>query len=143
MLLLESYLFLAWARILKSMPFRWVAPSLGTPMAETPREGDAAEEAAVRDVSRMLHMASRHCWWEYACMVRAIAAMKMLQRRGIASTLYLGTAKNAAGDMIAHAWLRSGSAIVTGGEEMNGFSVAGIFGRWAKGREKRGNGRNG
>jgi thiazole synthase ThiGH ThiG subunit len=53
--------------------------------------------------------------------------MKMLERRRIYSTLYLGTGKNEKGELIAHAWLRSGSEIVTGGEEMKEFTVVGSF----------------
>ena len=33
----------------------------------------------------------------------------MLEKRHIESTLYLGTAKDNHGELIAHAWLRSGS----------------------------------
>ncbi|GAE44160.1 hypothetical protein JCM21738_846 [Mesobacillus boroniphilus JCM 21738] len=51
----------------------------------------------------------------------------MLQRRGINSTLYLGTAKDETGKLIAHAWLRSGSYYVSGAEEMNRFTVVSKF----------------
>ena len=37
---------------------------------------------------------SRYTFWESQCLVKAIAAMKMLERRQIESTLYLGTAKD-------------------------------------------------
>ncbi len=74
---------------------------------------------------------SRHTWWESQCLVMAIAAMKMLDRRGIESTLYLGTARDADGKMIAHAWLRSGNIYLTGFEEMRKFTVVGKFGNAA------------
>ncbi|QHW30851.1 lasso peptide biosynthesis B2 protein [Paenibacillus rhizovicinus] len=130
LLLIESVLYLGWARILKSLPFRWVSPSLGRWMAETTYGEDDADLACITQISRMLHLASRYTWWESACMVRAIAAMKMLERRKIGSTLYLGAAKDESGTMIAHAWLRSGSFMVTGGEEREGFAVVAIFGKW-------------
>ena len=47
--------------------------------------------------------------------------MKMLERRKIESTLYLGTAKDENGKMIAHAWLRSGPFYITGAEGMERF----------------------
>ena len=37
---------------------------------------------------------SRYTFWESQCLVKAIAGMKMLERRHIESTLYLGTAKD-------------------------------------------------
>jgi hypothetical protein len=53
--------------------------------------------------------------------------MKMLERRNIESTVYLGTAKDENGKLIAHAWLRSGSFILTGSEEMSRFVVVSKF----------------
>ena len=61
---------------------------------------------------------SRYTFWESQCLVKAIAAMKMLERRQIESTLYLGTAKDENGKLIAHAWLRSGPFYITGAEGM-------------------------
>ncbi|MNG37786.1 hypothetical protein D3C84_1252420 [compost metagenome] len=52
----------------------------------------------------------------------------MLMRRNISSTLYLGTARDASGKMVAHAWLRSGSIYVTGFETMKQFTVVALFG---------------
>ena len=71
---------------------------------------------------------SRHTFWKSQCLVRAIAAKKMLDRRRIESTLYLGTARDAEGKMIAHAWLRSGPFYVTGAEEMQMFTTVAAFG---------------
>ncbi|WP_256252701.1 lasso peptide biosynthesis B2 protein [Paenibacillus sp. UNC496MF] len=136
-LLLEAYAYLAWARILKALPFRWTVPSLGSSMVETPHEGDPSNEERLRRIASAVHLASRHSWWECACLVRAVAAMKMLERRGIESTLYLGTARDADGAMIAHAWLRSGSRVLTGAEEMAGFAVVGVFGKRIETGEKR------
>ncbi|NIK76076.1 hypothetical protein FHS15_001183 [Paenibacillus castaneae] len=70
---------------------------------------------------------NRNTFWETKCLVRAIAAMRMLEKRKIDSTLYLGTAKDASGKLIAHAWLRSGALYITGAEEMNGFTITGMF----------------
>ena len=56
-----------------------------------------------------------------------MAAMKMLEKRGIESTLYLGMAKDETGALIAHAWLRSGPFYITGSEGMERFTVVGKF----------------
>jgi len=58
----------------------------------------------------------------------------MLRARGVPNTLYLGFAR--AGDSApqAHAWLRSGSSFVTGGEGAGHFAVITTFSDQARGR---------
>jgi hypothetical protein len=127
LLLMEAFLYLAWARILVFMPFSKIAPSLGSRMKETTYTPIQENSTVLKKISMALHMTSRHTLWDSKCLVRAIAAMKMLERRQIESTLYLGTTKDASGGLIAHAWLRSGSFYVTGVEEMRKFTVVGKF----------------
>ena len=62
--------------------------------------------------------------------------MKMLERRQIESTLYLGTAKDESGKLIAHAWLRSGPFYITGAEGMEKFTVVSKFAKSAGYRNK-------
>jgi hypothetical protein len=138
LLLLEAFVFLGWARILKARPFLKIAPSLGEQMAETAIEANPAEEETIIRVSRAVRLMSRFTWWESKCLVMAIAGMKMLERRGIESTLYLGTGKDASGKMIAHAWLRSGTYYLTGAEEMNRFTVVAKFGKFMDSKGRRG-----
>lgn len=127
LLLIETYFFLAWARFLVSRPFSKVAPSLGLQMQETPSTQIQENYAILKNVAHAIKIISNHTLWESKCLVRAIAGMKMLYRRGIESTLYLGTAKDETGEMIAHAWLRSGSFYVTGSEVMSRFTIVGKF----------------
>lgn len=99
-------------------------------MKETPYVGYTEEELSlVRQISRAVHTMSRVTWWESQCLVKAVAAMKMLERRGIPSTLYLGSGRDDNGMMVAHAWLRFGSYIVTGREGHERYAVVGIFGK--------------
>jgi hypothetical protein len=137
-LLVEAFLFLAWARILKSMPFSKVAPLLGTHMDETSLKYNKSDQAILRDISDAIYIMSNYTLWESKCLVKAIAGMKMLRRRQIDSTLYLGTAKDESGLMIAHAWLRSGALYITGGEEMDKFTVVGKFANQRSDKDKRG-----
>lgn len=124
---MEAYILLAWARVLKAFPFSKVSPFLGSKMTETTFEIDAANIKKVKQVSHAIHIMSKFTFWESMCLVKAIAAMKMLERRKIESTLYLGTAKDENGGMIAHAWLRSGPFYLTGADEMNKFIVVYTF----------------
>ncbi|MBD3921502.1 lasso peptide biosynthesis B2 protein [Paenibacillus sp. PR3] len=123
----EAFLYLGWARVLKQLPFAKVAPTLGVRTEESSFAHDPSQDRILAGVSTAIQRMSRHTWWESMCMVKAIAAMKMLERRGISCTLYMGTAKDATGRMIAHAWLRSGPHYLTGYEEMSKFTVVGKF----------------
>lgn len=137
LLILEAFLYLGWARILKARPFASIAPGLGVQMEETPLTRDRDNERLLLQISKALHMASRHTWWESKCLVMAIAGMKMLERRRIASTLYMGTGKDDHGRMIAHAWLRSGIIYLTGADEIPKYTIVAKFGKTILYNEKR------
>ncbi|PGS96503.1 lasso peptide biosynthesis B2 protein [Bacillus cereus] len=126
-LLFEAFIFLGWARVLKSSTFSKVAPSLGDYMNETSFTHIQPNWDTLNKVSEAISVMSRYTFWESQCLVKAIAGMKMLEKRHIDSTLYLGTAKDNNGELIAHAWLRSGSFYVTGSEGMEKFTVVGSF----------------
>lgn len=125
----EAYILLAWARILKLLPFSKVSPTLGEHMVETGNRTSPEEEVILRTVSKAVHAMSRVTLWESECLVKAIAAMKMLERRKIDSTLYLGSGRDESGKMIAHAWLRSGAHFVTGNVKLERYAVVAKFGR--------------
>ena len=127
-LLAEAFFELGRARLRLLRPFARIAPTLGAPMRETPRQRALeAERNAARQVADAVMAASRHTPWRSMCFARALAAMRMLERRGIACTLYLGTGRDEAGALAAHAWLRSGDLYVTGAEEMKRFTMVGKF----------------
>lgn len=64
---------------------------------------------------------------ETLCLPRAIAAHAMLRRRGIASKLCLGVARNG-GELAAHAWVEVGDAKILGGGAAFGFTRLAAFG---------------
>ncbi|WP_121662780.1 lasso peptide biosynthesis B2 protein [Metabacillus litoralis] len=127
-LLIEAFLYLGWARFqLMYLPFSKLALSLGVYMKETKVEDTESHNSKLKHIRHSIQVMSKYTFWESKCLVRAIAALKMLERRNIDSTLYLGTGTDENGKMIAHAWLRSGSMYVTGYEEMYRFTVTGKF----------------
>ncbi|WP_342433954.1 lasso peptide biosynthesis B2 protein [Neobacillus sp. FSL H8-0543] len=126
-IMIEAFIFLGWARILKLFPFSKIAPVLGTHMDETPYYVDKSNSEVLKVISSSIHIMSLYTFWESQCLVKAIAGMKMLERRKIESTLYLGTARDEAGKMVAHAWLRSGLFYVSGSEGIEKFTVVGRF----------------
>lgn len=127
LLMIEAFIFLGRARILKVVPFSKVAPILGEQMEETPFICHERNKIILKQISDATQIMSKYTFWESQCLVKAIAAMKMLERRRIGSTLYLGTARDGNGNLIAHAWLRSGPYYITGFEEMDKFTVVNKF----------------
>lgn len=127
-LLVEATWFLGTARIrIFNQPFSKIAPTLGEYMKETEIHATDEHRKMLVQIRYILQVASRNTPWDSKCLARAIAGMQMLERRNISSTLYLGTTKDEAGKLIAHAWLRSGSIFITGSEEMHRFTVTGMF----------------
>ncbi len=85
------------------------------------REGEESPETATLEeykyAKRVAYAVNHVCnktKWESKCLVRALTAQKLLRKKGIPSTLYLGCGLND-GKMVAHAWLRCGKMYVTGG----------------------------
>ncbi|WP_246202484.1 lasso peptide biosynthesis B2 protein [Virgibacillus doumboii] len=126
-LLFEAYFYLAWGRMLKGMPFSKIAPSLGEKMKETSTNLNPEYRRKLGGISQAIQIMSKYTFWESECLVKAIAAMKMLEKRDIESTLYLGMAKDESGQLIAHAWLRSGPFYITGAAGMERFTVVNKF----------------
>jgi Transglutaminase-like superfamily len=113
-LTVEAACFLGLARFLILLvPFRRIAPWL----QRKPRGSErptAPDRALAGNVRRAVTTAAHHVPWNAVCLPQAMAAKFMLARRGFDSTLHLGVARKGANDLIAHAWLEAGSAIVVG-----------------------------
>ncbi|WHY61139.1 lasso peptide biosynthesis B2 protein [Cytobacillus firmus] len=127
LLLIEAFFLLGWARILKGRSFSKVALTLGEHMKETTLFMDESNRKLLKNVSDAINIVSRYTFWESMCLVKAIAALKMLERRHVESTIYFGTSKDKTGKLIAHAWLRSGPFYITGAEVMDQFVIVSYF----------------
>jgi len=72
------------------------------------------EVELIKTIRKGITRISKRFPFEVSCYPQAIAAKKMLNRRHLKSTLYLGARKNANGQMEGHAWLRCSDYNVTG-----------------------------
>ena len=61
------------------------------------------------------------------CLTQALAAQWLLARRGVASQVAIGVAKDAKHRFEAHAWLLCNSEIVVGGSEAERFTPMAVF----------------
>ena len=105
------------------VPFRRLAAHLGDEKAESPSTDIDQHRATAAQIGWAVRTLGRRLPWMSQCLVQAVAATWMLRRRRIASTLYLGVAKNADGQVNAHAWVRSGAQVLTGIEGHQEFKV--------------------
>jgi hypothetical protein len=125
-LLVEATVALSVAGLRLSVTsFARIASGLGRHMDES---ADAVDAAALKQAARVrwaVETVARHLPWKPVCLPQALAAKRMLQRRGIASTLYLGV--DPAKQLDAHAWVRVGRMIVTGGPREDRFAVVSTF----------------
>ena len=130
LLLLEAWCYLGAARIaLLTIPFRHIARRLGRQFPADhaiPSPSPALPEA--RRIGWAVELMSRHTPWESACLAQSMAGKFMLRRRGLTSWLFLGTRKEASGDLAAHAWLQSGDEILLGGAGRETFTALSSFG---------------
>ena len=79
--------------------------------------GDTARE----DVGWAVNAADGATPGDRSCLVRALVAEAMLERRGHETVLRFGV-NGADRDMEAHAWLESGGEIIVGGEAREEYS---------------------
>ena len=108
-------------------PMRWYANKLGVKGNETSYSIDDNELIFVKRVEKTMRRAQKHLPFKIKCFSAALTAKTLLKRNNIKSTIYLGVKKSNNDKMIAHAWLRCGSTIVTGKEEMNNFTPLVFF----------------
>ena len=121
---------LAIARIAMALlPFRRIAAWLGIPGAETPATATTAEICVAEEIGWAVGVVARRVPWDGRCLVQALAATGMLRRRGLEGTVSFGVCRGEITDLDAHAWLRFGSCMVTGGIGHQRFSSFTTFAR--------------
>lgn len=123
LLLLIAFILSGIARALMiAVPFKKIQPYIGISKEESPYEDIGLKEwRTVRRIRKISLLACRHTPWESKCLVRALVVSWLLRYYKIPTTLYLGVAKDKNKNMLAHAWLRCGKCIVTGGEVEKDF----------------------
>ena len=129
-MLVEAFVFLGMARFaVLCLPFRVLSRSLGTHMEESSRNTDPLEARTARLVGQAVRSAANNTPWASVCLPQAVACQWMLKRRGLAGTLYLGVkiAPDSPKGLLAHAWLRCGSRILTGADGHLQFTVVSSF----------------
>lgn len=134
-ILLEAFIISGIIRFaILFIEFKKLAVIYGKYKEETNIEVSQWEEKIIFRIGWAVNEISYRTPWKSKCLVKALTAQIMLERRKISSTLYLGVAKDR-NKLIAHAWLRSGQVIVTGAREMPGFKEVARFANEARGNK--------
>lgn len=129
-LLWEALAALAIAQIaMASLPFRRIAAWLGTPGAESPATATDEEISTAQEIGWAIGALARRVPWDGRCLAQALAATGMLRRRGLEGTVSFGACRGTLAGFDAHAWLRLGSCMVTGGPGHERFQIFTTFTR--------------
>ena len=113
---LEAWITCMWYRfVIFHIPMKFLEKHLGVRDGESPMEVQRCDYYWATRVSYEVNRIADKTPWDSKCFVRALAARRILKRRNVKTTLYLGVGMEDGKQMIAHAWLRCGSFYVTGG----------------------------
>lgn len=130
LLLTEALVALALARAaMILLPFRRISAWLGTPGAQSPTTVTAEEWSKAKAVGWAVENVGRRVPWDGRCLAQALAATWMLRRRGLEGTVSFGVSEGESAEFDAHAWLRIGPNIVTGGSGHQRFKAFTTFAR--------------
>lgn len=121
-LLAEAVLCLLAARVaLNFMSFPRLSQRLGTmvpagdPRTVTARIASQSDQIqTAKKVSWAVTCAARYMPIKAVCLPQAMAARRMLKRRGVASVMHFGAGKGQTKPFDAHAWLDAAGVEVTG-----------------------------
>jgi hypothetical protein len=110
-LFIEAILFQIIAGlILKLLPFRLITRLFSLPShfnSHAPATTTSHTHINSIEIKNALMISGDLSPWKNRCLVQALAARWMLNRRGMESKLSLGVAKGSDNTMIAHAWLNT------------------------------------
>jgi hypothetical protein len=115
--LMTATLALLWARVvLARVPANQLIETLRAASDGAPDEGPSAEcdEWLVR-TSWAVQSAAAHLPWRTDCLVRVVAADRLVRRKGLQPEFFLSAGKTQEDGFMAHAWLSCQGIEMTGG----------------------------
>ncbi len=107
-----------------------VQQHLGERMTESPCEISQRHTTQAERIGWAVTHVSIYTPWTSNCFPKAVAAKRLLDRHGIAATVYFGATRHgttsqsqapATESFAAHAWTRCGEIILTGGDVMDDY----------------------
>lgn len=114
------------------VPYEKWRPDYCVFQCETLRDEPFGYRSVVADVRRSVLCVARWVPWRSKCLDQALAAQRMLNRRGFSTTLYLGMARDESDAWVAHAWVRCGKAWVVGYQSDQTYAVVATYAKMAQ-----------
>jgi len=108
---------------IRLVPFKRLAARASRPG----RQGAAPDETFLRKLGWSVDAWGARVPWRALCFERGLAVHRMLRRRGVASVLHYGVARDSAGELLAHVWVTVAGRPVIGGEEAPRFACVARF----------------
>lgn len=108
-LFLEAVFFLFFSKVFLWLPFKYCIKKLD--VADSFAE--KGDPILLRKIQLAVARANKLAFWQNICLVKSFAARFMLQRRQIASVMYLGLQFKNNKELVAHAWLIANEVYVT------------------------------
>ena len=110
-----------------TVPFTYIRMYLGKHNVQSTDEVEKRSYKIAYKIRRIVVATAKYTPWQSKCLVQAIVAQHLLKKYHLGTTIYFGVAKDGEGKLQAHAWLRYGKMIVTGGEVAGYFQTVGYF----------------
>lgn len=125
-LLAETLLVITLTRLaLVTLPFRHVVRLAATRPAKP-----CADDSQAQSIDRTrwaIRAVARRVPFRAMCLEQGLTARVLLRRRGVATTLHYGVAKDGEGRLSAHLWVRAGALDVIGTENADQFTPVATF----------------
>lgn len=110
---------------LVTLPFRHVVRLAATRPAKT--RADEPQAQIIGRTRWAIRAVARRVPFRAMCLEQGLTARVLLRRRGVATTLHYGVAKDAEGRLSAHLWVRAGAHDVIGTENADQFTPLASF----------------
>jgi len=125
---IKAYIYTGIARgFILFVSFNKLRKRMGKQKIESAEEVDIDIYKIARRIGWVVIEASKYTPWKSKCLVQALVVQRMLKNKGISTTIYLGVKKSEDKSMVAHAWIRCGTYVVTGGINKHEYTVVAKF----------------
>ena len=124
----EALFYLTLSKILVlCRPLNTYVAKLGVAQCETLKSDTHAYKYELAAIRLALRVVPAYLPWRSVCLDQALAAQRMLSRRGLQNTLYFGVALSQDRSLLAHAWVRSGDQWIVGYQPHMNYQVVGSY----------------
>lgn len=122
LLLIEAIILLGYFRIVILLfPFSRMRKIIEKTIKKNVKDLEGNEYESIWKVRWAVLLASKYTPWQSKCLVQAATVHRMLKKRNINSTIYLGVGMEDDGNILAHAWLKYRDITVIGESEKGFF----------------------